>query len=188
MVKKVSLLAGIFIPVFSLVSSAPLIGRGPYNHSAMLSVGGGLCRKMLGLFLVDALEGTGDNQLYSLAYSFSAAYKFSGLDYTFNFRHRFELSYNDNPDKKFRYASLGWVPELVFWVKPWFFAMGVGPSFKTRVTPTTGGYYMVHAPFSVGLSLPPVSVELVLRHTSNMYLASPNEGADYLGFSLSYTF
>lgn len=148
----------------------------------MLSVARGMCRMPLTFFTQSANAGVRKSQLIVLAYTFV------GYLNNFPIRNRFEVMFNYNPNAKHRYASFGWVPEAIFRFDPFFFGIGLGPTFKTGPTPNLGGSFLAHSVVSCGVTFAQFDFELVWHHTSNMYLSKPNKGADYVGLALTYHF
>lgn len=156
---------------------------GPYENGVMAGIGWGMSKQILGLFSGNTMEETQSNRLYS------GSYFLSGTVLGFPLRHRFDASYTYNkPYPDFTHWCFGWLPELLFGLEPFYFAVGFGPYIKSRKLPTSGGLFSVGANAAVGLQVAQWNIELYLRHYSNAFTSKPNKGADFWGVALSYVF
>ncbi|MEH0002845.1 MAG: acyloxyacyl hydrolase [Holosporaceae bacterium] len=164
-----------------LGASAPFFG--PYQNAVMGSLGWGMTRQIFGFFGSKTMTETQSNRLYS------GSYFLAGTVFDFPLRHRFDAAFTHNKKyPEFTHWSFGWMPELLFGLDPFYFAVGFGPYLKSRKTPTSGGLFAMGANAAVGVTVAQWNIEVYLRHYSNAYTSHPNKGSDFWGVALSYAF
>ncbi|WP_031934679.1 acyloxyacyl hydrolase [Candidatus Hepatobacter penaei] len=154
------------------------------NHSQAVMITGGapVNRRAFDLFLKNAPT---ENQQHTL---YAAGYYFPGTLWVWPIRNRLEINYLNHIHERYRHFVVGWVPELLFNLKPCYIALGAGPEIKSRPTPVNGGYFFVVANLALGVTFDPVTIEVALKHFSNFYTSVPNDGIDFVTLSVGFSF
>ena len=155
---------------------------GQKNRAIILSFGAPVNRRAFDLFLQKAPEENQQHTFYNLGYVF--LWHLWGC----RLRNRLEINYLNHIDPQYRNFVGGWFPEFLFIANPIYITFGAGPEVKVRPTPVNGGYFFVVAGLGIGTTIAPVSLEIALKHFSNFYTAVPNDGIDFITFSVSLAF